>query len=150
VHGILAVGSIRYGVAKFLPATPIQQRFQATRPLTGAEDINMPPRAKSNKPTRPASKNAAAVQMAPPPHQQDVVHRLRRVEGQIRGVLTMIERDEACDAIAQQLAAARKALDRAFYEMMACSLEMELQSTPTDDKARERIAEKTRLLAKYA
>ncbi|TJY64843.1 metal-sensing transcriptional repressor [Sinimarinibacterium sp. CAU 1509] len=111
----------------------------------------MPSPAKSSKSARPASKSAAApAALTPPSHQQDVVHRLRRVEGQIRGVLTMIERDEDCDAIAQQLAAARKALDRAFYEMMACSLEMELQGTPTDDKARERIAEKTRLLAKYA
>ena len=45
------------------------------------------------------------------PHQQDVMHRLRRVEGQIRGVLGMMEKEEPCDAIAQQLAAARKALD---------------------------------------
>lgn len=80
-------------------------------------------------------------------HQQDVMQRLRRVEGQIRGVLAMIEKEEPCDAIAQQLSAARKALDRAFYEMMACSLEMEL---PGDARTRERIAETTRLLAKYA
>lgn len=82
-------------------------------------------------------------------HQQDVVHRLRRVEGQIRGVLSMIERDAACDAVAQQLSAARKALDRAFYEMMACSLEMELCQSAEDERTRDLIAEKTRLLAKY-
>lgn len=80
-------------------------------------------------------------------HQQDVMQRLRRVEGQIRGVLGMIENEEPCDAIAQQLSAARKALDRAFYEMMACSLEMEL---PGDARTRKRIAETTRLLSKYA
>jgi DNA-binding FrmR family transcriptional regulator len=83
-------------------------------------------------------------------HQLDVVHRLRRVEGQIRGVLSMIERDASCDAVAQQLSAARKALDRAFYEMMACSLEMELCQSPEDERTRDLIAEKTRLLAKYA
>lgn len=80
-------------------------------------------------------------------HQEDVKNRLRRVEGQIRGVLAMIEKEAPCDAIAQQLSAARKALDRAFYEMMACSLEMDL---PGDTRTRERIAETTRLLAKYA
>ncbi|MGH8516289.1 MAG: metal-sensitive transcriptional regulator [Panacagrimonas sp.] len=83
-------------------------------------------------------------------HQQDVMHRLRRVEGQIRGVLTMMEQDLPCDAIAQQLSAARKALDRAFYEMMACSLEMEIGGARSPRELRERIAEKARLLAKYA
>lgn len=82
-------------------------------------------------------------------HQQDVVNRLRRVEGQIRGVLGMIEKDASCDAVAQQLSAARKALDKAFYEMMACSLESELsQADPA--RTHEVIAETTKLLAKYA
>ena len=84
------------------------------------------------------------------PHQQEVMHRLRRVEGQIRGVLAMMEQNQSCDAIAQQLSAARKALDRAFYEMMACTLEMEVNSGGTEAQMRERIAEKTRLLSKYA
>lgn len=83
-------------------------------------------------------------------HQQEVIHRLRRVEGQIRGVLAMMEQDQPCDAIAQQLSAARKALDRAFYEMMACSLEMEVGGARNSRELRERIAEKARLLAKYA
>ncbi|THD04784.1 hypothetical protein B1810_04025 [Panacagrimonas perspica] len=78
------------------------------------------------------------------------MHRLRRVEGQIRGVLTMMEQDLPCDAIAQQLSAARKALDRAFYEMMACSLEMEIGEAASSKDIRVRIAEKARLLAKYA
>ncbi len=78
------------------------------------------------------------------------MHRLRRVEGQIRGVLAMMEEDQPCDAIAQQLSAARKALDRAFYEMMACSLEMEVSGSSDDVGLCERIAEKARLMAKYA
>lgn len=78
------------------------------------------------------------------------MHRLRRVEGQIRGVLAMMEEDKPCDAIAQQLSAARKALDRAFYEMMACSLEMEVSDSGSNADLRRRIAEKTRLMAKYA
>jgi DNA-binding FrmR family transcriptional regulator len=82
--------------------------------------------------------------------EHNVMHRLRRVEGQIRGILTMMDQGQPCDAIAQQLSAARKALDRAFYEMMACSLEMELGHETWDEAMRERIAEKTRLIAKYA
>lgn len=84
------------------------------------------------------------------PHQQAVMHRLRRVEGQIRGVLAMMEDQQSCAAIAQQLSAARKALDRAFYEMLACSLEMEMREAPNDAAISARIAETTRLLAKYA
>jgi len=48
--------------------------------------------------------------------------RLARIEGQVRAVRRMIGEDEACEDIAQQLAAARKALDRAFYEMVSCMI----------------------------
>ena len=41
--------------------------------------------------------------------------RLARIEGQVRAVRRMIEEDQACESIAQQLSAARRALDRAFY-----------------------------------
>jgi len=51
--------------------------------------------------------------------------RLARIEGQVRAVRRMIEGDEPCEAIAQQLAAARKALDRAFYEMVSCMIRHE-------------------------
>jgi len=48
--------------------------------------------------------------------------RLARVEGQVRGVRRMIDADETCEDIALQLAAARKALDRVFYEMVSCMI----------------------------
>ena len=51
--------------------------------------------------------------------------RLARIEGQVRGVRRMIGDDQPCEAIAQQLAAARKALDRAFYEMVSCMIRHE-------------------------
>ena len=106
---------------------------------------------KKAKPQKAAARNGAATaNNGHGGHQQEVMHRLRRVEGQIRGVLTMMEQDQPCDAIAQQLSAARKALDRAFYEMMACSLEMEIGEAASPRIIRARIAEKARLLAKYA
>lgn len=121
-----------------------------------------------DKPPKPAARSrraAKAVDAAPPAaepaaagtsngiahaHRQGVVMRLKRVEGQIRGVLAMIDQDSPCDAVAQQLAAARKALDRAFYEMMACDIEREIGSTSDPVQLRRRLAEKTRLLAKYS
>jgi len=82
-------------------------------------------------------------------HRHAVVMRLKRVEGQIRGVLAMIDAEASCDAVAQQLAAARKALDRAFYEMMACDFEQEIGRGSDATQLTRRLAEKTRLLAKY-
>jgi CsoR family transcriptional regulator, copper-sensing transcriptional repressor len=38
--------------------------------------------------------------------------RLARVEGQLRGVQRLIELDADCEEVAQQLSAARKALDK--------------------------------------
>ena len=105
---------------------------------------------KTARTRRLAPKGNTDMSAQPRPHTQEVMHRLRRVEGQIRGVLSMMEQDQPCDAIAQQLSAARKALDRAFYEMMACSLEMEVTDAPNQAALCERIAEKARLMAKYA
>lgn len=73
--------------------------------------------------------------------------RLRRVEGQLRGVQGMIEAEAECELVAQQLSAARKALDKAFYQVMACAMEREL--APTSGKAVDRIAHFTELLARY-
>lgn len=82
-------------------------------------------------------------------HQRSMVTRLRRIEGQIRGVQAMIEADQSCEAVAQQLAAARKALDRAFYEMLACSMEMEMESAGSARGMKAAAARVTRILAKY-
>jgi len=83
-------------------------------------------------------------------HQRSVVLRLRRAEGQIRGVMRMIESGESCDNVAQQLAAVRNALDRAFFEMMACSLECEIVETTGVNSTHERVSELLRLISKYA
>jgi DNA-binding FrmR family transcriptional regulator len=61
--------------------------------------------------------------------------RLARIEGQVRAVRRMIGEDESCEDIAQQLAAARKALDRAFFEMVSCMIREEAPA------GRHRVAE---------
>ena len=82
-------------------------------------------------------------------HKHKLIMRLRRVEGQIRGVQAMIDGDSSCEEIAQQLSAARKALDRAFYEMLACSMEMEIAQAQTKEIAALAGAHVSRILAKY-
>lgn len=49
--------------------------------------------------------------------------RLARVEGQLRGVQRLIDGEADCEKIAQQLAAARKALDKSFFTMVGCMIE---------------------------
>jgi len=43
----------------------------------------------------------------------DIIKRLRRIEGQVRSIATMIEAGRSCLDIAQQLSAATNALDSA-------------------------------------
>ncbi len=51
-----------------------------------------------------------------------VVKRLRRAEGQIGGVIRMIEDGRDCADIVTQLAAVSKALDRAGFAVIATGL----------------------------
>lgn len=43
---------------------------------------------------------------------EEITNRLKRIEGQIRGLQRMVEEQRECDAILTQLMAARAALDR--------------------------------------
>ena len=51
-----------------------------------------------------------------------VVNRLRRAEGQIGGVLRMIEQGRDCKDIITQLVAVNHALDRAGFAIISTSL----------------------------
>lgn len=81
-------------------------------------------------------------------HQRDVINRLKRIEGQVRGLIEMVETGRSCEDVAQQMSAARKAMDKAFYRMMACSV-MEAVSDSEGDPMRE-VERSTRILEKYA
>jgi DNA-binding FrmR family transcriptional regulator len=48
--------------------------------------------------------------------------RLKRVQGQIGGIVTMIEQGRDCREIVTQVAAASKALDRAGFSIIATGL----------------------------
>lgn len=51
-----------------------------------------------------------------------VVKRLKRAQGQIGGVVRMIEEQRDCQEIVTQLAAASRALDRAGFAVIATGL----------------------------
>jgi len=52
----------------------------------------------------------------------DVVRRLRRAQGQIGGVIRMIEDGQECADVLTQLAAAARALDRAGFKIISSGL----------------------------
>jgi DNA-binding FrmR family transcriptional regulator len=53
----------------------------------------------------------------------DVIKRLRRAEGQIRGVIAMLESGRDCAEVVTQLAAVSRALDRAGFKIIASGLQ---------------------------
>lgn len=65
----------------------------------------------------------------------DVLNRLRRAEGQIRGVQRMIEEGESCLKIGQQFSAVRKALDSTYVRMTMCFMEQELEACIQPDES---------------
>ena len=67
----------------------------------------------------------------------DLLNRLKRAEGQLRGVQRMIEAGDPCLDIAGQMAAVRKALDAAYVRMTVCFMQQELQSRLAPDAKRE-------------
>jgi DNA-binding FrmR family transcriptional regulator len=58
----------------------------------------------------------------------DLLNRLKRAEGQLRGIQRMIEENQPCLDIATQMAAVRKALDSTYVRMTVCFMQLELQA----------------------
>jgi DNA-binding FrmR family transcriptional regulator len=73
----------------------------------------------------------------------DVIRRLRRAQGQVGGVIKMIEEGRDCADVVTQLAAASRALDRAVFKIIAtglkqCALE-EQDGNGTADRDRAQL-----------
>lgn len=66
----------------------------------------------------------------------DLLNRLKRAEGQLRGIQRMIESGDSCLAIAGQMAAVRKALDSAYVRMTVCFMQQELGTRLADNPQR--------------
>ena len=55
--------------------------------------------------------------------QREVVTRLKRVQGQVAGIISMIEDGRDCGEVVTQLAAVSRALDRAGFKVVANDLQ---------------------------
>ena len=65
----------------------------------------------------------------------DVIKRLRRAEGQIRGVITMVEDGRDCADVVIQLAAVSRALDRAGFKIIASGLRQCVTAEDGEDQS---------------
>ena len=59
-------------------------------------------------------------------HKQALILRLKRIEGQLRGLQRLIGEEAPCEKIAQQLSASRRALDKAHHTLVGCLIEAQL------------------------
>lgn len=80
----------------------------------------------------------------PPNELADVINRLRRIEGQIGGIVRMIEDGRDCSAVVTQLAAASKALSRAGFAVIStgmrhCSVTEDGEARDLDLRQLERL-----------
>ena len=54
---------------------------------------------------------------------QPVINRIKRAQGQLAGVLRMLEEGRECEEVVTQLAAVSRALDRAGFAIVASGLQ---------------------------
>jgi DNA-binding FrmR family transcriptional regulator len=73
------------------------------------------------------------------PEQARLINRLRRIEGQVRGLQRMIEEGRDCTEVVHQVAAVRAAIDRAGHEIVAASLRACLAETDLERDVEESL-----------
>ena len=83
-------------------------------------------------------------------YNQDMKNRLKRIEGQVRGVLRMMEEGKDCREVITQLTASRSALDRTIGLVVGTNLEQCLreQFESGNGSNEELIKEAVQLLVK--
>lgn len=83
---------------------------------------------------------------------EDLARRLRRIEGQVKGVQKMIDEGRDCREILQQLAAVRSAVQSAsftYMQQVACDCALGLDQIPQAERP-QAIRELVELLGKSA
>jgi len=80
----------------------------------------------------------------------DLHRRLRRVEGQVRGIQAMLGEDRECRDIVTQIAAATKALEQVGFRMLAAGMASCLADPETSAAQGYAIADVEKLFMKLA
>ena len=77
--------------------------------------------------------------------ESDTQLRLRRIEGQIRGIINMLAEGKTCEQVVTQILAARAAMDRVAIEVLRCHVEETLRDHSTEE-ARDSVLRAVELL----
>jgi DNA-binding FrmR family transcriptional regulator len=80
----------------------------------------------------------------------DVVKRLRRAEGQIRGVIAMLEAGRDCTEVVTQLSAVARAIDRAGFKIIASGLQQCMAAPEGSDQRQTDIEQMEKLFLSLA
>lgn len=80
---------------------------------------------------------------------EDLLMRLRRVEGQVRGVQSMIQAEKTCDAILVQVAAIEGALKRVSRIINACSVAERVAQISAEEHSDEAIKQALEDIIRY-
>lgn len=81
----------------------------------------------------------------PDPVKKEILERLRRIEGQARGIQRMIEEGRPCEQIIIQLAAIRNAINKAATTIIVENLEACILSEDPEMDPREALRQAKRM-----
>lgn len=84
------------------------------------------------------------------PHQQTLLKRLNRIEGQVRGVARMIQDDRYCVDVITQLTAARAALDAVALRLLEDHTQGCVQSAIRSGRGEHAIGELMQVVRKFS
>lgn len=75
-------------------------------------------------------------------------NRIKRIEGQLRGILRMMEEEKDCKEVITQLSAVRSGVDRTIGVIVSNNLMVCIQNADTDDEMNDTIQEAISLVVK--
>ena len=76
-------------------------------------------------------------------YDKSVVNRLKRIEGQINGVLNMIEQNKDCKDVITQLSASRSAIDRTIGLIVSMNLEQCVRENIENEEDTQRTCKRS-------
>ena len=120
-----------------------------TRRLAPAGGVTVPCAAPAICHTPPGISILVGVEL-PEETVADVIRRLRRVEGQVRGLQQMLAEGRDCRDIVTQLSAANKALEQAGFVLVAAGLTWCLEDPERSAAQGYELADVQRMFTKLA
>ncbi|BCV22576.1 metal-sensitive transcriptional regulator [Moorella sp. Hama-1] len=88
--------------------------------------------------------------LAPGNCQGEILSRLKRIEGQVRGITRMIEENRSCSDIIMQLSAIKAAISQVGASVLSTYLASCLEADIEEEKVKKALAEFTPLLKKWS